>query len=124
MLLRQLTVRIALAITLTALLVGCSGSGGVAPPRDVVEEAVGHYASGFEVSALVPCGSSERWWTTGIPDAEYRAIAGNMDYVDVYVRVRGIQSGPGSYGHMGAYERQFRVTEILELRAATADDCR
>src|SRR6185295_20021508 len=72
MLLRQLTVRIALAITLTALLVGCSGSGGVAPPRDVVEEAVGHYASGFEVSALVPCGSSERWWTTGIPDAEYR----------------------------------------------------
>ncbi|MCC7077191.1 MAG: hypothetical protein IT198_08710 [Acidimicrobiia bacterium] len=77
----------------------------------------GHYSTGFEVSAFVECGSDEQWWVVGSAELteEVEAAADSPPYEPVYLRVRGTLSEPGTYGHLGAYQRQLTVTEVLDV---------
>lgn len=89
----------------------------------------GHYVTGFETSEFVPCApehANERWWLTGdsavytalqdaaygaVPAAERKGRTGRT-----FVRLRGRITSPGRYGHMGAYEREIEVAEVLDVR--------
>jgi hypothetical protein len=95
-----------------------------AGPKDV-EIVSGLYSWGFEVSDFRPCGLDEKWWVVGSePELSTRYNALTLEtYEPVYARLAGIKSRPGQYGYLGAYDRQFEVREILELRTLQNDDC-
>jgi hypothetical protein len=89
----------------------------------------GSYAYGFETSAFLPCGVSEQWWVTpanGEVGQElvraYNSIS-DEQFKNAYARLRGKISPRGSYGHLGMYEREFTVTEIVDLRGRLEGDC-
>lgn len=102
-------------------------------PQEAVFE--GRYTSGFEVSTLEPCGerwAGETWWVMADSAAwaglgasldEARAGRGPGDYVTVFVRVRGAVTDTGQYGHVGAYDRRLRVTELLSALPADTAAC-
>ncbi len=94
------------------------------------DEFEGYYASGFEVSSFVPCEGTEPnpgyvpgYWLNGTTDFydQYYALVQssefdqNSGYLSVYVRFKGDISPSGNYGHLGAYEREVTVTELLEM---------
>jgi hypothetical protein len=86
----------------------------------------GHFSYGFETSAFRPCNSDEVWWVTGEGAnalIEQYGNAAPADYEEVYAEVRGQVSEPGSYGHLGAYQRELSVTEVVEVRAKGEEDC-
>lgn len=101
------------------------------------QEAVfeGRYTSGFEVSGFDPCGerwSGESWWVMADSAAraglrasldEVREGRGPGDYVTIFVEVRGAVTDTGRYGHVGAYDRRLRVTELLSARPADSAAC-
>lgn len=92
-------------------------------------EFEGYYTFGFEVSAFVPCDYDPEaangigYWLTdnsGFSERYFALVESTgqdpvRDYVTVYVRFQGELSSPGSYGHLGAYEREVTVTELLEM---------
>lgn len=98
-------------------------------PGPTTDEFEGYYASGFEVSSFVPCGMSQDasygigYWLNGTSDfyERYTTLVQSSGhdpatgYFSVYVRFTGELSPPGHYGHLGAYEREITVTELLEI---------
>lgn len=93
-------------------------------------EFEGMYSSGFEVSAFVPCegvspdpGYVPAYWLSDPPEfyKEYAALVQSSGhdpvtgYLSVYVRFKGELSPSGTYGHLGAYEHEITVTELLEM---------
>jgi hypothetical protein len=90
------------------------------------EVVAGAFAWGFEVSAFAPCGLDEEWWV-GTPEAmleAYRRTA-RHEYEYVFVRVRGMKSERGAWGHLGVYDRELNGVELLEMRPLAPDDpCR
>ncbi|GAB4579990.1 MAG: hypothetical protein Fur0022_27290 [Anaerolineales bacterium] len=99
-------------------------------PGPTTGEFEGYYSSGFEVSAFVPCDGGEPapgfvpgYWLNGTSDFydQYDALVESSDHdpitgsLSVYVRFNGELSPPGHYGHLGAYEREITVTELLEM---------
>lgn len=116
----------ALAVLLAALVAGllAAGCGSRADLH------AGRYESGFETSAFYPCGSDEQWWVTADSAAWARLhapparidSAGYLEAV-AFVRLRGRVSPPGEYGHVGAYDRELRVSEVLEVRAPEEGEC-
>jgi hypothetical protein len=94
--------------------------------NDTVTEVVsGIYSWGFEVSDFQPCGLDEKWWVVGLEpelSSRYRDITSEA-YEPVYAQLKGNKSELGRYGHLGAYDRQFEVHEILELRVLQKGDC-
>jgi hypothetical protein len=124
-------VRILFCVLFLAALV--SGCQALVPEGDPLMRQTlfeGRYASGFETSLFVPCGVSEQWWVTGATpevvgklQSAYKRISGEQ-YTPVHARLRGKISALGSYGHLGAYQRVFDVSEILEFHAARESDCK
>jgi hypothetical protein len=84
----------------------------------------GLYSFGFEVSSFSPCGGDERWWAGGSGLTERYLALGVPSYEEVFVRLRGTPSETGRYGHLGAYDRKFEVTEVVEIRRRRDGDCR
>ena len=82
------------------------------------------YESGFEMSSFRRCDTDERWWVTGGSDidARYRQVAA-ADYEPVFVRLTGVTSATGEFGHLGAYRREIEVTRIIEIRALRPGEC-
>lgn len=92
-------------------------------------EFEGTYSSGFEVSSFVPCDYSDEagygvgYWLTGTTEFydQYYALVESSGfdpstgYLSVYVRFKGELSPSGDYGHLGMYEREITVTELLEM---------
>ena len=90
-------------------------------------EFAGHYTSGFEVASFAPCagsGPSGPWWLNAAPEIrfyeQYSALLGGTPqppgaYASVFLRFRGTLSPPGDYGHLGAYEREVMVVEVVEM---------
>ncbi len=88
------------------------------------EEFRGYYQAGFEVEAFEPCGSPEKWWVVRGDElnARYRQFVG-APYEPVFIVVRG-QVGPrGRYGHLGLYNRELVVQQVLEIRPLSEADC-
>lgn len=90
----------------------------------------GRFASGFETSAFYPCEVDEQWWVHAdsaawaklhAPPAR-RDTAGYLEAV-AFVRLRGEVSPPGEYGHMGAYQREFQVSEVVEIWGPEERSC-
>lgn len=86
------------------------------PNQDQEREVKGMISFGFESSDFMPEKSKERWWLTGTKDLQtrYKSVAGN-DYESVCAILKGIPSEPGQYGHLGAYQREFKVTEVIDV---------
>jgi hypothetical protein len=97
-------------------------------PRGMYE---GEYIHGFEVSAFVSCGSSDRWWAEGdlvaVTDFEKqhsdRTTSAGWAPGRLYVRVIATPSAAGNYGHLGSYPRRIEVHEVLEVREWKDSDC-
>jgi len=94
------------------------------PPKDYD----GTFTYGFEIIAFKPCNSDEVWWLNGdLPPLKelrtrYEALTKKVE--PVHVKLRGLISERGFYGHMGGYQREFYVQAVLDVRAMQADDCR
>lgn len=92
----------------------------------------GHFSYGFETSSFVPCEGGEQWWVSGgaaysqfISDYS-NAVAKDYKYKyePAYAEVIGTITSKGSYGHLGAYDRELQVNQVVTVRAPSADDCR
>jgi hypothetical protein len=85
----------------------------------------GYVSFGFETSEFRPCGSREKWWVLSTKDLSqrYAKLSPKM-YGTVYVRLKGMPTHKGTYGHLGVYQRQFAVQSVLEARAPRSDDCK
>jgi hypothetical protein len=88
----------------------------------------GHYVTAFEVSIFRPCNSSEEWWLSGNLERLYQPgvllESPATHSSECYVELRGRLAGPGSYGHLGRYQRELVVTEVLAARPASPGNCR
>jgi hypothetical protein len=112
------------------LLVGCTAtltSCSLFDPFGGSRTYRGQVALGFEVVAFRPCDGTEQWWMTGgdvINDLQQQYNALGVDpYEPVFARLTGSTSGRGTYGHLGAYEREFEVKDILEVRLLDEAEC-
>jgi hypothetical protein len=91
------------------------------------QEYSGSFTYGFEVISFKPCNSDEVWWLNGEAAAmsdlrtRYAAITKTMQ--PVHVQLRGLISERGIYGHMGGYQREFYLKDVLEVRAKQPTDC-
>ena len=84
----------------------------------------GIYWSAFEVSALYPCGSDEVWWLIGSEEFYQRYWDLRLQtYERAFVRLHGIRSKLGHYGHLGGYDREFKVSRVIEIRKSSDTDC-
>ena len=117
--------RFAILLALGVLGAGCENLTG--PGEGVYR---GHYTRAFEANGFVACGSDEGWWvefaSTEVSNdlnARVPGPTGLEHAVTAYVVWRGTPSRKGSYGHLGASEREFRVEEVIEARLAGSDDC-
>jgi hypothetical protein len=114
------------ALVLISSLAGCSllGSDGDSGTFE------GFVSWGFEVSAFSPCDREETWWVDG-GEAEAELFERYFEIIEqasgepagVYARVRGEVTERGEYGHLGAYEREVDIEEVLEVRAAEGRAC-
>jgi hypothetical protein len=86
-------------------------------PQDGV--FAGYYGNGFEISAFLPAGTKERWWLSG---GGNRSLPNCDPTNPCYLVVRGHISGQGPHGHLGAYKRELRVTEVIEQRPLHPDE--
>jgi len=108
-------------LPLVALALAGCGQGGDGLHR-------GYFSNGFETVAFRECGSTEVWWVDGESEAmqslteQYMELAG-FSYREVYVELRGDVSAPGAYGHLGAYPREFHVTETVAVGGDPPSDC-
>lgn len=86
----------------------------------------GYFSFGFEDASFFPCHVNEAWWVNsdpavGLLDA-YSAIASGPHDL-VYGRARGTRTPRGTYGHLGRYQREFTVMDLVEIRSTKAGDC-
>ncbi len=112
-------VRAAAALIVLATLSACAGRS---------ELRRGHVVLGFETSSFQPCGDAEQWWLSGDTDVMGElgnafADLGGTAGARLLVEVRGVLSREGSYGHLGAYPREFHVTEVVEVGPEVDGDC-
>ncbi len=88
-------------------------------------EHEGTYSWGFETNSFQPCGIFENWWVTG--DVNQLVTCHDSlapgQYNPVFVRVRGMASPPGYYGHLGVYQREFYLTELLSCAPIDENPC-
>jgi hypothetical protein len=107
---------------LVVALVLAAGCREASLADEVVVE--GRLSLGFEITSFRPCQSAENWLPHMTPQmhARYDSLAGAM-YEPVFARFRGTVGPRGRYGHMGANDHEFRVTELLEMRKTAERDC-
>lgn len=125
-------------IALFVLLIGWTGCSTVVDvwPLGGSDTYEGAYAWGFEVNSFTPCPEhksdpAEQWWVIAsesrndvfedLLDRYHESVSN--DYQRAYVRLKGHPGKRGSYGHMGAYTREFDLREVLEVRPLGPNDC-
>ena len=76
----------------------------------------GRFTLRWEVSSFEPDGTRERWWVSfERADEKARKRLVESSAAGIEVRLRGAVSKPGSYGHLGQYDREFTVEKIGEM---------
>ena len=111
-----------------------SPSPTVTPAAADLVHLEGVFETGFELSAFYPearCpGDRVRYWVTWTPESRFgeRIVeeTGREPFAEPHtvafrIAVLAELSPPGSYGHLGAYEREVAVHELLS--AEVAGDC-
>ena len=101
---------------------------------DTEETYVGYYTQGFEYRTFTECGSDERWWvitnetikkiktdlhSEGIEFSYYSR--GNNP--KVLIKIKGILSDEGQWGHMGRYLYQLNVNQYLDHGETLQQEC-
>ena len=85
------------------------------------ERYSGTWAWHFETSSFTTDDGRGPWWLHA-EGAEWEQIHAPLREVGagpwgrVHLIVEGELSPPGRYGHMSAYEREFRVTRVIDTR--------
>ena len=84
----------------------------------------GHYTFHREVSSFKPCGSDEQWWVDRGSETLRKHLTWPDGRVDgeLYVEVVGIVSKRGSFGHLGAYDRELEIQSV-SLKDAPRKTC-
>ena len=81
----------------------------------------GSYRIGFEISDFRPVGTNEHWWMS--EGDNLRSLPDCPLTNPCHLVVRGQLSGSlGPHGHLGAYKRELRVTEVIEQRPLQPDE--
>lgn len=84
------------------------------------------FSLGFESSKFEPCNKNEKWWVDA-PQEFYKDYMSITDsrykYIPIYIEVTGDVSVLGTYGHLGAYDREFTIIRVVTMRKATKHDC-
>ena len=85
----------------------------------------GLYVSAFERSDFMPCGLEEHWWLHGavyseiekfIIENSLRKNGGDWNpNLPVYIEVVGTKSKKGKWGHLGAYQHEFKATRLVSI---------
>lgn len=88
----------------------------------------GRVSFGFEEAGFRPCGSDEQWWIVGSDDNinELQQKWNDLGlpwYEHGYAEVKGERTSKGEYGHLGAYDRELDVKDILEVRLLKEGEC-
>lgn len=89
-------------------------------PEPEPQQYAGYYTAAWEKQAFQPCGQREEWWTWNTHHITRTPAGAPGRY---FVVLKGEVSARGQYGHLGMYPRQILVTEVLEVRPATGDEC-
>jgi uncharacterized protein YecT (DUF1311 family) len=89
----------------------------------------GHYAFGHEVESFQPCGSGLAYWVVGssdVLDLLHSEHAARVDepYEPVYAALRAVSQPPASDGFAADYDGLIRVTEVVDVRTRSTQDCR
>jgi hypothetical protein len=107
-------------VGLGALAAGCASTA-----NEPVATFSGEWEWRFETSAFTANDGRGPWWLSGEGDVWAQLSAPIMQAGDgpwgrVRLTVEGELSAPGSYGHLGAYERELRVTRVLRAELIEA----
>ncbi len=102
-----------LLLAFASVTVGCASSAGEAPAT-----YSGEWDWRFETSSFASSDGRGPWWLSGEGDVWEQLSApimqaGNGPWGRVRLVVEGELSAPGTYGHLGAYERELRVTRVI-----------
>lgn len=115
---------------LSALLLGGCTTGTAPPAPASSAELHGHLVLGPRLSAFRPCGSADSLWLEAASpldaqlDATYLEQAGGP-YEEAYLRLRARQVAvPADCAPCREHAGMLHLEQLLELRAAAADDCR
>ena len=106
-----------------ALLVGCHGYA----EWPASGRFAGCYFFRFEHSDFRPQGSQERWWLGGNrEEVTSRFVLSNPEVpprkTPIFVVVDGDLSENGHHGHMGLWNRELTVRQVIEVREPREDD--
>jgi hypothetical protein len=107
------------------------------PPANAAAQFRGYVRLGPEQVSFQPCGATwtHRWWLTGggagwelaqcILDSQPLCDLGTMpcELQEAYVEMDADLSAPGSFGHMGAYEKAIRATRVLYAARRPRGEC-
>lgn len=109
-----------LVIGLGVFAAGCASSVGEAPAM-----YSGEWEWRFETSSFATSDGRGPWWLSGEGDVWEQLSApitraGNGPWGRVRLVVEGELSAPGRYGHLGAYERELRVTRVIQAELIEA----
>jgi hypothetical protein len=85
----------------------------------------GEFNWGFETSAFTTDSGQGPYWLSAEPMVWDQLVApirtsGGGPWGRVHLVVEGELSAPGHYGQMGAYQRQLRVTRVIDARLISA----
>ena len=89
---------------------------GEDPKPDVPRTLRGILTIGFERSVIQLDGSSSLYWAKGPLNTIKIEEPSRIQDHKFRVEIEGTVSKRGQYGHMGAYEREVRITKIVSSR--------
>lgn len=102
-------------------LAGLALAACASPASARAQRFSGTYDWHFETSSFRPDGGGGPYWLSGEGDT-LEQIAAPIGHTDrgtwgrFHIVVEGRLSAEGHYGHMGGYQRELRVTRVIESR--------